>query len=350
MDNKYITLLQRMIQTPSISGKEDAVCTMLAEWMTAEGCAPRRVGNNLWVDCGDGPETILLNAHIDTVKPAASYTRDPFGGECDGTTIYGLGANDDGGSVIAMLAVFMELQQEPIPGKRVVLTLTAEEENSGRNGIELLLPHIGHIDYAIVGEPTSLEMAVAERGLMVLDGEAKGKAGHAAREEGVNALYIALDDIQTLRNYEFEKVSPFLGKVKMTTTMIQAGTQHNVVPDECRFMVDVRVNECYRNEELLAEIRANVECEVQPRSTHLNSSSVALNHPAVERLVAMGCEPFGSPTMSNQAVMPFPTLKFGPGESARSHTADEYIVMGDIERAMEMYYALLDNLIIEKTV
>ena len=183
MDNKYITLLQRMIQIPSISGEENAVCTLLAEWMTAEGISVHRVENNLWAECGDGPETILLNAHIDTIKPSVSYTRNPFDGEYDGQTIYGLGANDDGGSVIAMLAVFMDMMHAPIPGKRIVLTLTAEEENSGRKGIELLLPEIGPIDYAIVGEPTSLEMAVAERGLLVLDCEAKGKAGHAAREE-----------------------------------------------------------------------------------------------------------------------------------------------------------------------
>ena len=187
MDNKYITLLQRMIQTPSISGQEDAACTLLEQWMMAEDIAVHRVGNNLWAECGEGPETVLLNAHIDTVKPSASYTRNPFDGECDGQTIYGLGANDCGGSVIAMLATFLDIYRQPIAGKRIVLTLTAEEENSGRQGIELLLPEIGQIDYAIVGEPTSLEMAVAERGLMVLDGEAKGKAGHAAREEGVNA-------------------------------------------------------------------------------------------------------------------------------------------------------------------
>ena len=250
MNPQYITLLQRLIQTPSISGQEDAVCTLLEQWMTAQGCTPHRVGNNLWAECGDGPLTILLNAHVDTVKPAASYTRDPFGGECDGTTVYGLGANDDGGSVIAMLAVFMDLLHQSLPGKRVVLTLTAEEENSGKNGIEMLLPLIGQVDLAIVGEPTSLKMAVAERGLMVLDAQAHGKAGHAAREEGVNALYIALDDIQTLRQYCFEKVSPFLGPVKMTTTMIQAGTQHNVVPDTCTFVVDIRSNGLYSNEEI----------------------------------------------------------------------------------------------------
>lgn len=338
---KYITLLQRMIQTPSISGEEDAVCTLLEQWMRAEGCHPHRVGNNLWAECGDGPESVLLNAHIDTVKPSASYTRDPFGGECDGETIYGLGANDDGGSVIAMLAVFVDLMQQPIPGKRIVLTLTAEEENSGRRGIELLLPEIGHVDWAIVGEPTSLQMAVAERGLMVLDGEAKGVAGHAAREEGTNALYIALDDIQTLRQYTFDRVSPFLGKVKMTTTMIQAGTQHNVVPDTCRFVVDIRSNGLYSNEEIHALLQPMLRSTITPRSTRLNASSTALETSIVQRAKALGIPLYGSPTLSNMALLSCPKVKFGPGDSARSHTADEYIHIDEIEQAISILKGLI---------
>lgn len=341
MENKYITLLQRMIQTPSISGEENAVCTLLAEWMAAEGITVHRVENNLWAECGDGPETILLNAHIDTVKPSVSYTRDPFDGEYDGQTIYGLGANDDGGSVIAMLAVFIDMMHAPIPGKRIVLTLTAEEENSGRKGIELLLPEIGPIDYAIVGEPTSLEMAVAERGLLVLDCEAKGKAGHAAREEGVNALYIALEDIQTLRNYEFEQVSPFLGKVKMTTTMIQAGTQHNVVPDTCRFVVDIRSNGLYTNEEILAILRPMLRSTITPRSTRLNASSTPLDTPIIQRAQALGIPIYGSPTMSNMALLSCPKVKFGPGDSSRSHTANEHIHIHEIEKAITLYKQLL---------
>ena len=341
MDNKYITLLQRMIQTPSISGEENAVCTLLAEWMTAEGITVHRVENNLWAECGDGPETILLNAHIDTVKPSASYTRDPLDGEYDGQTIYGLGANDDGGSVIAMLAVFMDMMHAPISGKRIVLTLTAEEENSGRKGIELLLPEIGPIDYAIVGEPTSLEMAVAERGLLVLDCEAKGKAGHAAREEGINALYIALEDIQTLRNYEFEQVSPFLGKVKMTTTMIQAGTQHNVVPDTCRFVVDIRSNGLYTNEEILAILRPMLRSTITPRSTRLNASSTPLEAKVIQRAKEIGIPLYGSPTMSNMALLSCPKVKFGPGDSSRSHTANEYIHIHEIEQAITLYKQLL---------
>jgi len=342
MDNKYITLLQRLIQTPSISGQEDAVCTLLAEWMTAEGCTPHRVGNNLWASCGDGPETVLLNAHIDTVKPSVSYTRNPFSGECDGSTIYGLGANDDGGSIIAMLAVFMELLQAPIPGKRIVLTLTAEEENSGRNGIELVLPEIGHVDWAIVGEPTSLEMAVAERGLLVLDAEAKGKAGHAAREEGVNALYIALDDIQTLRNYAFDKESAYLGKVKMTTTMIQAGTQHNVVPDTCKFVVDIRSNGLYTNQEIVNTLQPLVQSTLTPRSTRLNASYTSHEATAVQRAMELGIKLYGSPTMSNMALLSCPKVKFGPGDSARSHTADEYIHIHEIDQAIKLLKLLLE--------
>ena len=342
MDNKYITLLQRLIQTPSISGQEDAACTMLQEWMTAEGCTPHRVGNNLWAECGEGQETVLLNAHIDTVKPSASYTRDPFGGECDGTTIYGLGANDCGGCVIAMLATFLDIYRQPITGKRIILTLTAEEENSGRQGIEMLLPEIGHVDYAVVGEPTSLEMAVAERGLMVLDGEAKGKAGHAAREEGVNALYIALDDIQTLRQYAFHQVSPFLGKVKMTTTMIQAGTQHNVVPDTCTFVVDIRSNGLYANEEILRVLQPMVQSTLTARSTRLNATSTDLELPIVKRAQALGIELFGSPTLSNMALLGCPKVKFGPGDSARSHTADEYIHIHEIEQAIKLLKILIE--------
>jgi acetylornithine deacetylase len=341
MNPQYITLLQRLIQTPSISGQEDAVCTLLEQWMTAQGCTPHRVGNNLWAECGDGPLTILLNAHIDTVKPAATYTRNPFGGECEGSTVYGLGANDNGGSVIAMLAVFMDLLHQSLPGKRVVLTLTAEEENSGKNGIEMLLPLIGQVDLAIVGEPTSLKMAVAERGLMVLDAQAHGKAGHAAREEGVNALYIALDDIQTLRQYCFEKVSPFLGPVKMTTTMIQAGTQHNVVPDTCTFVVDIRSNGLYSNEEIFHLLQPIVRSTLTPRSTRLNASSTALDVPVIKRAQELGIEVFGSPTLSNMALLNCPKVKFGPGDSARSHTADEYIHLQEIEQSIKLLKELI---------
>lgn len=341
MDSNYITLLQRIIQTPSLSGEEDTVCTLIQQWMTQQGCQPHRIGNNLWAECGSGTKTVLLNAHIDTVKPAPSYTRNPFGGECDGHTIYGLGANDDGGCVIAMLAVFFKILRHPIPNKRIVLTLTAEEENSGKNGIEMLLPHIGHIDWAIVGEPTSLQMAVAERGLMVVDAEAKGKAGHAARQEGINALYIALDDIQTLRQYTFDQVSPFLGDVKMTTTMINAGTQHNVIPDTCRFVIDIRSNGLYSNQQILDIITPLVHSTLTPRSTRLNASATDTQTAVVQRAIQLGIPLYGSPTLSNMALLTCPKVKFGPGDSARSHTADEYIHIHEIEQAITLYKALL---------
>ena len=291
--------------------------------------------------------TILLDAHLDTVKPNSQWTRDPFIPEVEGDRLYGLGSNDTGGSLVSMLAAFVSLSKGEQPYNLIFLA-SAEEEVTGVNGVRAVLPELGEIDFAIVGEPTSLQPAVAEKGLMVLDCVAHGVAGHAAREEGVNAIYKALKDIEWFRTHQFERVSPMLGAVKMSVTGVNAGTQHNVVPAECKFMVDVRVNECYQNEELLAEIRQSVECDVTPRSTHLNSSAIALSHPAVERLVAMGRKPFGSPTMSNQAVMPFTTLKLGPGDSARSHTADEYILLSEIEEAIGLYCSVLDGLKIEK--
>ena len=347
-----IELLKRLIATPSVSREESAAADIVAAEFERCGFAPKRKGNNVWAEAwayDPAKPTILLDAHIDTVKPNAQWQRDPFLPSVEGDRLYGLGSNDTGGSLVSMIATFTQIADTE-QSYNLIMLASAEEEVTGVNGVRAVLPELPPIDFAIVGEPTSLQPAVAEKGLMVLDCKAYGVAGHAAREEGVNAIYKALKDVEWFRTFRFERVSPLLGAVKMSVTGIEAGTQHNVVPAECKFMVDVRVNECYQNEELLAEIRANVECDVQPRSTHLNSSFVALDHPAVERLVAMGCDPFGSPTMSNQAVMPFPTLKFGPGDSARSHTADEYIVLGDIERAMEIYYALLDNLKIEKIV
>ena len=345
-----IELLKRLIATPSPSREEAAVADIMEAELKALGFEPQRKGNNVWAQAwaydAERP-TILLDAHLDTVKPNSQWTRDPFAPEVVDGKLYGLGSNDTGGSLVAMLAAFVRLSKGEQPYNLIFLA-SAEEEVTGVNGVRAVLPELGEIDFAIVGEPTSLQPAVAEKGLMVLDCVAHGVAGHAAREEGVNAIYKALKDIEWFRTHRFERVSPLLGAVKMSVTGVNAGTQHNVVPAECRFMVDVRVNECYGNEELLEKIRQNVECDVTPRSTHLNSSSIALSHPAVERLVAMGKTPFGSPTMSNQAVMPFTTLKLGPGDSARSHTADEYILLGEIEEAIALYCSVLDGLKIEK--
>ena len=343
---RAISLLKQMIATPSPSREEGRVADIIEAELRALGFEPQRKGNNVWAAAWAFDEkkpTILLDGHIDTVKPASAWVRNPFEPTVEGDRLYGLGSNDDGGSVVALLASFARLTTTEQPYNLIFLA-SAEEEVTGIGGVRAVLPELGEIDFAIVGEPTSLQPAVAERGLLVLDCVAYGKSGHAAREEGENAIYKALRDIEWFRTYRFAKSSPLLGEVKMSVTGIEAGTQHNVVPAECRFVVDVRVNECYTNQQVLEEIARCVECDVTPRSTHLNSSSLSVEHPAVKRLVAMGREPFGSPTLSNQAVMPFPTLKIGPGDSARSHTADEYILLSEIEAAVELYFALLDGL------
>ena len=340
-----IDLLKNMIRIPSFSRDEGAVADFLERWMLTEGFAVRRLGNNLWMESGpaDGRPTILLNAHIDTVKPASGYTRDPFTPEIEDGCLYGLGSNDDGGSLIALLETYSRLIQKEQP-YRLIFSATAEEEVSGKGGLDLILPELGWIDFGVMGEPTGMRMAVAERGLMVLDCTAYGKSGHAARNEGVNAIYKAIEDIQWFKSHSFDRVSDFLGAVKMSVTQINAGTQHNVVPDKCTFVVDVRPNGMYTNPELLEMIKSSVSCEVKERSTRIGSSHLPTDHPAVVRGLSLGLEPFGSPTTSNQALCHFPTLKIGPGDSARSHSADEYIRLDEIANGIETYVALLDGL------
>lgn len=343
-----IDLLKNMIRIPSFSRDEGAVADFLERWMLTEGFAVRRLGNNLWMesDPADGRPTILLNAHIDTVKPASGYTRDPFTPEIEDGCLYGLGSNDDGGSLIALLETYSRLIQKEQP-YRLIFSATAEEEVSGKGGLDLILPELGLIDFGVMGEPTGMRMAVAERGLMVLDCTAYGKSGHAARNEGVNAIYKAIEDIQWFKNHSFDRVSDFLGDVKMSVTQINAGTQHNVVPDRCTFVVDVRPNGMYTNPELLEMIKSSVSCEVKERSTRIGSSHLPMDYPAVVRGLSLGLEPFGSPTTSNQALCHFPTLKIGPGDSARSHSADEYIRLDEIADGIETYVALLDGLTLQ---
>jgi acetylornithine deacetylase len=346
MKMDYIELLRGMIQIPSFSREEGAVADFLAGWMKSNGFADvHRAGNNLWVEsCGpDERPTILLNAHIDTVKPSPSYTRDPFEPTIDGDTLYGLGSNDDGGSLVALLETYSKLiaHQQPY---RLIFSATAEEEVCGRNGFDLFLHEVGKIDFGVIGEPTSMNMAVAEKGLMVLDCTAHGISGHAARNEGKNAIYEALSDIDWFRHCQLPKVSDFLGTVKMTVTQINAGTQHNVIPDRCDFVVDVRSNGLYTNQELLRIIKPSVSCDVKERSTRIGSSNISMQHPAVLRGLKLGLKPFGSPTTSNQALASFPTLKIGPGDSSRSHTADEYIHLSEIRDAVDKYCKLLDGL------
>lgn len=340
-----IELLKNMIRIPSVSREEKDAADYMERWMKGNGFEARRLGNNLWMESGpaDGRPTILLNAHIDTVKPASGYTRDPFTPEIEDGCLYGLGSNDDGGSLIALLETYSRLIQKEQP-YRLIFSATAEEEVSGKGGLDLILPELGRIDFGVMGEPTGMRMAVAERGLMVLDCTAYGKSGHAARNEGVNAIYKAIEDIQWFKSHSFDRVSDFLGAVKMSVTQINAGTQHNVVPDKCTFVVDVRPNGMYANPELLELIKSSVSSEVKERSTRIGSSHLPMDHPAVVRGLSLGLEPFGSPTTSNQALCHFPTLKIGPGDSARSHSADEYIRLDEIANGIETYVALLDGL------
>ena len=341
-----INLLQNLIRIPSYSREETEACDYLEKWLKDNGFPDvRRIGNNLWLE-SEAPSwkpTILLNAHIDTVRPNHGYTRDPFSPDLEGGKLYGIGSNDDGGSLVALLEAYSELIKKPQP-YRLVYSVTAEEEVSGKGGMDVLLPELGEIAFGVIGEPTGMDMAVAEKGLMVLDCVARGKSGHAARNEGVNAIYEALTDIEWFRHFRFPRVSDYLGAVKMSVTMIAAGTQHNVVPDECRFVVDVRPNGMYSNPELLELIKEAVKCEVKERSTRIGSSHLPTSHPIVVRGLSLGLQPFGSPTTSNQAICPFPTLKIGPGDSARSHAPDEYIRLDEISSGTDIYVKLLDQL------
>lgn len=345
MIEELIELLKGMVAIPSFSREETAVADYIENWLKAHSLEPERLKNNLWLDSDPGSDkpVLLLNAHIDTVKPAGGYTRDPFTPSEEGGRIYGLGTNDDGASVVALLGAYLELTKKPQP-YHLIWSATAEEEVCGRNGIELIVPELPPVCLGVMGEPTGMQMAVAEKGLMVLDCTAHGKSGHAARNEGVNAIYEALADIDWFRNYQFEKVSPYLGPVKMTVSMINAGTQHNVVPDTCTFVVDVRPNGMYTNLEVLSIIKDSVKCDVKERSTRLNSSHIDSGHPVVQRGLSLGLEAFGSPTTSNQTVVDFTTIKIGPGQSSRSHTADEYIETEEITSAISTYVALLDGL------
>ena len=342
-----IDTLKGMISRPSFSRDEAAVADFLQQTWQSAGHTVHRKGNNLWIVSPgfdlDKP-TLLLNSHIDTVKPASGWTKDPFNPEeSEDEKLYGLGSNDAGASVVSLYAAFTRLIEKE-QAYNLIFLASCEEEVSGKNGIESALADLPPVAFAIVGEPTGMQPAVAEKGLMVLDCVSIGKAGHAARNEGVNAIYEALPDIEWFRSYVFPEQSDFLGPVKMSVTMINAGTQHNVVPDKCTFVVDVRTNEFYTNERLYESICQQVKCEVKARSFRLNSSSLPLDHPFLQRTAMMDLKPFGSPTLSDQALMPFPSVKIGPGQSSRSHTADEYIGLMEIREAIQMYVTLLNQL------
>ena len=344
--SEALELLKRMISHPSFSREEKTCADLIEQYIEEEGYTPSRIGNNVWIlgsNYDSSKPTLLLNSHIDTVKPVDGWDFDPFLPVENEGKLYGLGSNDAGASVVSLLQVFFLLSKEK-QTYNLIFAASAEEEISGSNGIESLLKELPKIDFAIVGEPTNMQLAVAEKGLMVLDCIARGKAGHAARNEGENAIYKALADIEWFKNYQFPKVSEFLGEVKMSVTQINAGTQHNVIPDKCSFVVDIRSNELYNNADILAVINSNVSCEVTARSTRLSSSATPQNHPVVTKAKEMGMDIFGSPTLSDQALMPFASVKIGPGQSSRSHTANEYILTDEIHEGIKKYVELLNGL------
>jgi len=356
MNNKIDTLyegavglLKELIATPSFSKEEDETAGILCRFIGEKGIQHSRVGNNVYAlnkYYDVSKPSILLNSHHDTVKPNKGYTFDPFSPfEKDGK-LFGLGSNDAGGCLVSLLATFLYFYDQEDLDHNVVFAASAEEEISGVNGIELVLPYLGRLDYGIVGEPTKLEMAVAERGLMVIDCVAEGRSGHAARNEGENALYKAVDDINWLRNYKFEKVSPLLGESRLTATVISTeNIQHNVVPSQCKYVIDVRVNELYTFEEILDALKNNLKSKFKPRTTRMKSTSIALDHPLVKAGIHLGRGYYGSPTTSDKALMPFATLKMGPGDSARSHTADEFIFLDEIKEGINTYIQLVTQLV-----
>ena len=347
-----ISLLQRLIATPSLSGEESGTADILAAELTARGVAVRRHHNNIYAlsqGFDASKPTLMLNSHQDTVKPSPAYTRNPFEPTIEDGRIYGLGSNDAGASLVSLVATFCNNYDTSVLPYNLLLALTAEEENMGERGMRSFLPHLQEqgikVDMVLVGEPTSMQAATAERGLVVLDCTAHGKSGHAARNEGENAIYKAMCDIERLRNFRFERTSEQLGDIKITVTQIVAGTQHNIVPDECRFVADVRTTDAYSNEEVVELLQSALECDAVPRSTRVRASAISLAHPLVKAVQAIGRTTFISPTTSDRAIMQgLPALKMGVGESSRSHTADEYVLISEIEEGIALYDKLLDEL------
>ena len=344
--NDAVSLLEQLIAISSFSKEENTVADFLERYIEIKGYVASRKDNNVWIlspGFDTSRPTILLNSHIDTVRPVTGWNRNPLIPSIENGRLYGLGSNDAGASVVCLLQTFFYLTQQQ-QAYNLIFAASAEEEISGKNGLESLLSELPKIDFAIVGEPTQMNLAVAEKGLMVLDCTVHGQAGHAARNEGINAIYRALADIEWFKTFEFVKKTDLLGPVKMSVTQINAGTQHNVIPDKCTFVVDVRSNEMYSNQDILDEIRKHVGCDVNARSTRLSSTATPLQHPIVKRGRELNRTLFGSPTLSDQSLMPFPSLKMGPGDSARSHTADEFILLSEIKESIEIYTQLLDGL------
>lgn len=348
LKSKAIELLARLVETPSFSGQEEATGDLIETFLSQEGIEVHRENNNVWafnLDFDPKKPSILLNSHHDTVRPNKGYTRDPHEATIEGGKLYGLGSNDAGGALVSLIATFVHLHAREGMKYNLVLLASAEEENSGDLGIRSVIPRLPEIDFAVVGEPTGMHLAIAEKGLLVLDCYARGTSGHAAHVREDNAIYKAMRAIQWFETHTFDKVSETLGDTKMTVTQVEAGNQHNVVPAECHFVVDVRVNDHYSNEEVLKIVKENVEVEVAARSLRLNSSSIPRDHAIVKAGEELGRKLYGSPTLSDQANLSCPSLKLGPGDSLRSHTADEYIFLSEVEEAIDLYIQLLEGIL-----
>lgn len=346
--NQTIKRLQQLISTPAFSKEEHDAATCFENWMMEDGIVYQRVGNNLWAKnkhFNKSKPTILLNSHLDTVMPNKGYTRNPFDANIVNDKLFGLGSTDAGGALMCLYQTFKQFYLTENLAYNLIFAATAEEEISGKNGIESMIPLLPKLDLAIVGEPTEMHLAIAEKGLLVLDCVSEGKAGHVARDEGENAIYKAMVDIDWFKNYRFAKVSSTLGEIKMSVTMIQAGSQHNVIPAECTFTVDVRCTDAYTHQEILDIIQQHVACKVTPRSTRIKPSGIEVNHPVVHAAQALGRNLYGSPTTSDQALIPYPSVKIGPGNSARSHQADEFIYLHEIKEGLLIYHQLLSKLL-----
>jgi acetylornithine deacetylase len=341
-------LLEQLIGVPSYSREEDKAAETIRKFLKKEKIAFETAGNNTWAKNKHFnflKPTILLNSHIDTVKPVQGWQRDPHQAEIVDGKLFGLGSNDAGAALVCLLGTFLHFYEKDDLKFNIIFAATAEEEISGKNGIEQLANVIQPCAFAIVGEPTEMKMAIAEKGLMVIDATVTGKAGHAARNEGVNAIYLAMKDLHWIENYQFKKISPLLGPVKMTVTMISAGTQHNVIPDTCKYVIDVRTTPEYSHEQVLDIMRDNLKAEIKPRTTRLNPSHIDKEHLIVKAADKLGIETFGSTTLSDQAVLQIPSVKIGPGKSERSHTADEYIRLDEIQEGLEIYIRLLKSIL-----
>ena len=346
LTQEAILLLKNLIEIPSFSSEEGQTALLIENWFTENNIPFKRENNNIWAfnqHFDTSKQTLLLNSHHDTVKPNQGYTKDPFKAIVEDGKLFGLGSNDAGGCLVSLLATFVHFYSNENLPYNVVMVASAEEESSGKNGLNSVLKHLPKLDCAIIGEPTLMQLAIAEKGLLVLDVIVKGTASHAAHNNPDNPIYNAMPVIEWFKTFQFDKISEVLGPVKMTVTQVNAGKQHNVVPAECNLVVDIRVNDCYSNQEVLDTVRKHLTAEVTPRSMHLNASSIPITHGLVQAGIALGRSTYGSPTLSDQSVISCQSLKLGPGDSLRSHSADEFIFIHEIEEGIQLYIKILTD-------